>query len=201
MRLWGAEEYHTPDSSDGCAVNQAHGEKGCWGRVVLCLIQDATWDLVKGECMANWDKILIAVDKTATAMNAVKYVGTLIDTLKPPHISLLYVYPEPPPNFYQTGGLLPDYEKEKKELANQIFDDSRVILKECGIEPENIDAVTRMASGETISQAILDVQQEGGFGTVVVGKRGVSKAEEFLFGSISNALVHSSGSFTVWVVG
>lgn len=151
--------------------------------------------------MKDWDRILIAVDKTATAMNAVKYVGTIIGTLKPPQISLLYVYPEPPPNFYQTGGLLPDYEKEKKELADQIFNESRIILKECGIDPENIHAVTRMASGETISQTILDVQKEEGYGTVVVGKRGVSKAEEFLFGSISNALVHSSGSFAVWVVG
>jgi len=158
-------------------------------------------DSGKGECMKNWDKILIAVDKTPTAMNAVKYVGTIIGTLNPPHISLLYVYPEPPPNFYQTGGLLPDYEKQKKELAEQIFHESRSVLKECGVEPENVDAVTRMASGETISQTILEVQKEGLYGTVVVGKRGVSKAEEFLFGSISNALVHSSGDFTVWVVG
>ncbi|MBC8317247.1 MAG: universal stress protein, partial [Desulfobulbaceae bacterium] len=75
------------------------------------------------------------------------------------------------------------------------------LLAECGVDSQNIDTVTRMAAGETISQAILDVQQEGGYGTVVVGKRGVSRAEEFLFGSISNALVHSSGEFTVWVVG
>ena len=151
--------------------------------------------------MKGWDKILIAVDRTETAMNAVKYVGTIIGTIKPPRISLLYVYPEPPPNFYQKGGLLPDYENEKKQIARQIFSDSSIILKECGIDSENIDSVTRMAEGKTISQTILDVQKEGEYGTVVVGKRGVSKAEEFLFGSISNALVHSSGGFAVWVVG
>jgi len=151
--------------------------------------------------MKSWDKILIGVDKTKTAMHAVKYVGTIIRSLKPPKVTLLYVYPEPPPNFYQTGGLLPDYEDEKKALAEGVFSESRTILTECSIDPENIDTVTRMASEETISQTILDIQKEGEYGTVVVGKRGVSRAEEFLFGSISNALVHSSGEFTVWVVG
>ena len=151
--------------------------------------------------MKSWDKILIGVDKTKTAMHAVRYVGTIIRSLKPPKITLLYVYPEPPPNFYQKGGLLPDYEKEKKAVAEDVFSESRAILSECKIDPDNIDTITQMASGETISQTILDVQQEGDYGTVVVGKRGVSRAEEFLFGSISNALVHSSGDFTVWVVG
>ena len=40
-----------------------------------------------------------------------------------------------------------------------------------------------------------------GFGTVVTGKRGVSKAEEFLFGSISNALARHARDFTAWIVG
>jgi len=57
------------------------------------------------------------------------------------------------------------------------------------------------AVGYTISQAILDTQTEGKYGTIIVGKRGVSKAEEFLFGSISSALVHNSKNCTVWVVG
>jgi hypothetical protein len=34
-----------------------------------------------------------------------------------------------------------------------------------------------------------------------VGKRGISKAEEFLFGSISNALIHNGRDIAVWVIG
>jgi nucleotide-binding universal stress UspA family protein len=58
-----------------------------------------------------------------------------------------------------------------------------------------------MAEGRTISEVVLEVQAEGDFGTVVTGKRGVSKAEEFLFGSISNALARHSKNFTSWIVG
>ncbi|MBC8317195.1 MAG: universal stress protein, partial [Desulfobulbaceae bacterium] len=97
----------------------------------------------KGASMKSWDKILVGVDKTHTAMHAVQYVGSIIRSLKPPKITLLYVYPEPPPNFYQTGGLLPDYEKEKREYAQDIFSEGRTLLAECGVDSQNIDTVTR----------------------------------------------------------
>lgn len=35
---------------------------------------------------------------------------------------------------------------------------------------------------------------------MVIGRRGVSKAEEFLFGSVSNKLVYHAKAHTVWVV-
>ena len=35
---------------------------------------------------------------------------------------------------------------------------------------------------------------------LVIGRRGVSKAEEFLFGSVSNKLIHHAKDRTVWVV-
>ncbi len=58
-----------------------------------------------------------------------------------------------------------------------------------------------MAEGKTISETLLEAQRMGNFGTVVTGKRGVSKAEEFLFGSISNALARHCNDFTTWKVG
>jgi len=58
-----------------------------------------------------------------------------------------------------------------------------------------------MAEGKTISQAIIDEQKSGGFGTVILGKRGLSKAEEFLFGSISSALLHKTRDCAVIAVG
>lgn len=54
---------------------------------------------------------------------------------------------------------------------------------------------------KSISAAILDMQVREHYGTIVVGKRGIPKAEEFLFGSISNALVHTGKDIAVWVIG
>ena len=151
--------------------------------------------------MMQWEKILIAVENFDATKRAVKYVGTMIGGRTEPQVTLLHVYPEPPPNFYQTGGVLSEYKKNKEENARQLLDDARTILTESGVSPQQIVSQDCMAEGKTISQTILGILQDGEYGTVVVGKRGVSRAEEFLFGSISNTLVHSSGDFTVWVVG
>ena len=149
----------------------------------------------------KWEKILIAVENFEATKRALKYVGIMLGGQKEIQITLLHVYPEPPPNFYQTGGVLQEYKQDKEKNARQLLEDARSKLVRNGVTPEQIVFRNCMAEGKTISQAILEILREGEYGTVAVGKRGVSRAEEFLFGSISNALVHSSGNFTVWVVG
>jgi hypothetical protein len=54
--------------------------------------------------------------------------------------------------------------------------------------------------GTSIAQDILHVVKEEGLGTVAIGRRGVSKAEEFMFGSVSNKIIHSGRDCTIWVV-
>jgi nucleotide-binding universal stress UspA family protein len=151
--------------------------------------------------MARWEKILVAVDEGETSLRALRYVGRMTAAMTDLSICLLNIYPEPPPDFYTNGGVLAVYQAEKEKRADMIFAEAERVLLEAGIQPGLIERNTLLAAGKTISQMVLDVQREGNFGTVVVGKRGVSKAEEFLFGSISNALARHSSSFTTWVVG
>ena len=54
--------------------------------------------------------------------------------------------------------------------------------------------------GSRTPEARVEQEQEG-YGTIVVGKRGIPKAEEFLFGSISSALIHTGKDIAVWVIG
>jgi nucleotide-binding universal stress UspA family protein len=151
--------------------------------------------------MAQWEKILVAVDEGETSLRALRYVARMTAAMTEVSICLLHIYPEPPPDFYPNGGVLEIYRAEKEQRAEMIFAESEQVLIEVGIQPGAIRRAIHPAVGKTISQMVLDVQREGGFGTVVVGKRGVSKAEEFLFGSISNALARHSSRFTTWVVG
>lgn len=150
--------------------------------------------------MNDWKKILIAVDQSQTSIKALNYTADIISKLPDAELCLLYIYPEPPPNYYSSGGSLSDYQQEKIAAAEVIFQNSMDFLEKYKLAKEVITQ-SKMADHITISQAILEVQAEGQFGTVVVGKRGVSKAEEFLFGSISNGIVHHCNGFTVWVVG
>ena len=52
----------------------------------------------------------------------------------------------------------------------------------------------------SIALEVLRLAEEGGFGTVVVGRRGVSRQEEFLFGSVSSKIIHAAKDLAVWVV-
>jgi len=151
--------------------------------------------------MNDWKKVLITVDDTPTSDKGIEYAAKILGHLQDIHIHLLHIYPEPPPDYYGTGGSLDGYRQQREEQASVLLQRTLTMLTEAGINKKNITEEIKMAEQTTISKAILSVQQEGEFGTVVVGKRGVSKAEEFLFGSISNALVHHSHDCTVWVVG
>lgn len=151
--------------------------------------------------MSDWQKILIAVDETETAMRAIRYVGEVVAAVNVISVCLLHVFPDPPPDYYHKGGTLDEYKKGMHEQGDKVIAQATAILKEYGFTDQTIEADIRMAGEETISQAVLDAQKRWGCGTVVVGKRGVCKAEEFLFGSISNALARESRGFTTWVVG
>ncbi len=151
--------------------------------------------------MTDWNNILIAVDEMESSLRAVEYVGQVARSVDTVAICLAHIYPEPPPDFYVKGGILEEYQSQRIARAKHIFDRCLEILVGANIKRETIYSTTHMAEGKTISDTLLEVRQKGNFGTVVTGKRGVSKAEEFLFGSISNALARHCNNFTTWIVG
>jgi nucleotide-binding universal stress UspA family protein len=151
--------------------------------------------------MADWNNFLIAVDELESSLRAVRYVGQLAGSIDKVSICLLHVYPVPPPDFELKGGILENYQAQRVARAENIFGRCLEILADASFNTETIRCITRMAEGKTISDTVLEVQRTGNFGTVVTGKRGVSKAEEFLFGSISNALARHCNHFTTWIVG
>ena len=151
--------------------------------------------------MAEWNNILVAVDEMESSLRAVKYVGNITSRLQGVSICLLHIYPEPAPDYFIQGGQLEEYQTKRIAKTETIFSRGLEILLATGIKREAIYCTTHMAEGKTISETLLEVQRMGNFGTVVTGKRGVSKAEEFLFGSISNALARHCNDFTTWIVG
>lgn len=151
--------------------------------------------------MTGWDKILIAIDGGETSNRAVQYVCKIAPLIDNVTVCLLHVYPEPPPDYFSQGGRVDKYKQSREKKAAEMLGEARTLLLESGVPEQGIVSQVLMAQGKTISQAVLDIQAEGGYGTVVAGKRGVSKAEEFLFGSISNTLARHSKDFTSWIVG
>ncbi len=150
----------------------------------------------------DWKKIIVAIDDSPNSTNAIEYVGSIAGHLKDIHLCLLHIYPEPPPDYYRSAGAtLDEYKRTQEERAKILFARSEIILKNHGIAVSVITSRCLMADHKSISAAILDMQEREHYGTIVVGKRGIPKAEEFLFGSISNALIHNGKDIAVWVIG
>lgn len=148
----------------------------------------------------DWKRMLLPLDFNPTSLNAVSYTASIAGKHQDVLVCLLHIFPDPPPDFYGSGGVLQTYQREQRKKAKPLFREARQILLAGGLEDHNILDECQMATQRTISQAILEVQAVGEFGTVIVGKRGVSREEEFLFGSISTALIHHSKNTAVWVV-
>ena len=51
-----------------------------------------------------------------------------------------------------------------------------------------------------VAQTVLKEAREGGYGSIMIGRRGISRTKRFLFGSVSNKIVQEARDMAVWVV-
>ncbi len=144
-------------------------------------------------------QFLLAVDDTPASQRELQYVADMLQHREDIKLYLLHVFPDPPPDYYVQGGTLSDYLQEQTEQAAEIFKHSITTLSQ-KIAFQHITTTTVLAEGRPLSRVILDKQQEYQCNTVVLGKRGISKEEEFLFGSVSNTVVRASHNFAVWII-
>lgn len=169
---------------------------------------------MKGEGgMMDFRKILIAVDGSENAERAVSYTGGIVGNTPGFQVQLLYVERLPQRDLFPDENSWEKSCKEQEDTVRRFLSDSRQKLEQSGLDPSDVteEYVVHCKSpfyepppycsrGHSIAQNILVAAERGGFGTVVVGRRGVSKAEEFLFGSVSTKIIHSARNCTVWVV-
>ncbi len=148
----------------------------------------------------NFKKILLAVDASENARRAAEYVGEIIGGAKDFEVTLLYVIRHAEKDIFPDEETWMAKKEEEKKEAEKVLDNVYELLIHKGLDKEIIERKILSITGFSIAQAILDFQKQGGFGTIVVGRRGMSKAEEFLFGSISNKIVHYAKGCAVWVI-
>ncbi len=158
----------------------------------------------------NFKKILVAVDASENSARAVEYTGTMIGNSTGFSICLLYVEHLPERDIYPDEKSWSDACEQEKEKVNNFLEKAQKTLAEKKVNPENVsikyvsvseqNSLADKVQGRGVSFHVMRVQKEDGFGTVVVGRRGVSKAEEFLFGSVSTKIIHHIKDCTVWVV-
>jgi nucleotide-binding universal stress UspA family protein len=90
----------------------------------------------------------------------------------------------------------------KKSLRSKIqsmFDEYAKCLETAGVSPARIRTVCSIGSPSRAAE-ILSTAREGGYGTIVMGRRGISMVQEFLMGRVTNKVLNGADELTVWVV-
>ena len=149
----------------------------------------------------DFKNILIAVDASDNARRAVDYAAGLLGRAPEVRVTLLYIERAPGRDRFDTEEAWLNQCRLDHDRVFDFLAEARGRLLAAGLPDDAVSERTVLCSAEpSIAQTILDVQQEGGYGTLVVGRRGLTKGEEFLFGSVSTKLVHNAKNCAVWVV-
>ncbi len=142
--------------------------------------------------------VLIAVDGSEQAMRAVDHAGFILEGRDDVPVTLFHV-PPPLPGAAR-GPVSPEAcSGEVAERDYPFLARAREELLRAGV-PEASVRVSACRRGRDPSRALLREAHEGGYGTVVLGRRGLTGARAFFLGSVSSKLVSGARQMAVWVV-
>jgi nucleotide-binding universal stress UspA family protein len=146
------------------------------------------------------ENILIAIDGSESTIRAVDYIADtlggfdfkihLIHVIR----GVMNLHPGSPHLF-----LPKDAAEQLQKEINAVFEKTIRRLIEAGFQENQIK--TRIISGaQSRAGAIIQEARDHEYGTIVIGRKGLSKVQEFLMGRVSNKVIHTVRNRAVWVV-
>jgi len=151
-------------------------------------------------------KILIPVDDSIHAKNAIRYAVRISSAVKNLTYTLYHVQPSISQFLLEeakTDGLKqPDLKRlgEKHEHASQsLLVKCKKSMTELGINHSHIQLVTQPRK-LGMAKDIIEYAQQGHYDAIVVGRRGISRIQETFAGSITSNLLEQSRVIPVWVI-
>jgi nucleotide-binding universal stress UspA family protein len=144
--------------------------------------------------------ILIAVDESDNARRAVAYVGRLLEGAKDFNVLILHVISQPEEDYFPDVAEKEKWLSQYKLKVNVVLKNYRQILIQAGFAPEAVSVRATLRHCPSLAECILAERKDANYSTIVVGRQGLSRSEEFLFGSVSSKIVNHARNCTVWVV-
>jgi nucleotide-binding universal stress UspA family protein len=148
----------------------------------------------------NHRRILIAVDGSENAMRAVDFVASTLGGFD--YTVMLVTVLRTDGN--QNQDLLLDsafqsYVEEIEQEVRKVLMQARDRLVAAGFDESK--TTTKIVKGAlSRAAAIVETADQGGFDTIVVGRRGLSRVEQFFAGRVSTKVLQLGRYYNVWVV-
>ena len=144
--------------------------------------------------------LLVAVDESDNSKRAVMYLADFFTDCSDVFVTLLTVIPEPSEDFFATKEEREEWLSRKKKGMRKKLESYRQILLDANFKEEQIETQVSVRQCSSIGDAILEEQDKLRCCILVVGRRGISHNEEFIFGSTSNKILHHARNCAVMVV-
>ncbi len=164
-------------------------------------IKDVPVWVVGGDVSSK--KMLIAVDGSENSRKAVDYAATFAATNEA-RVTLFNVVREFRLNFLDISTprgaeIEMRIVKELERDVQKMFASYRKQLEQAGVNASRI-SVKHTLQSRTRAGDILKEAKEGNYGTIVMGRRGLSRVREFLMGRVTTKVLHRAADFALWIV-
>jgi len=144
--------------------------------------------------------ILIAVDSSDNARRAVLFVGDFFGCYEGFQVTLLHIILEPEATFFPNNDERTKWLATQREEARKVMGEYKNILTDAGFPEDKINVRIDSMRAPSVADCIIKEQEEMKCCTIVIGRRGISKKEEFIFGSTSNRVIHDARKCAVLVI-
>ena len=145
-------------------------------------------------------KILIAADESENASRAVSYVGQMLAGVQGFKVSILHVISQPEEDYFPTAAEKDKWLGEYTLKVDAMLKNYRELLIGGGFKPKDVSVRSTLRFCPSLAECILVERSQMNCSTIVVGRQGISRSEEFLFGSVSSKIVNHARDCTIWVV-
>ncbi len=148
------------------------------------------------------NEIMVAVDGSESALRAVDHLSFMFSASPDARFTLVHVTPRLK-DYCEI-----DFGEEAKELEEVITKGDKQCVESfmvhaygkftsAGIEKDRIE-IRELPGSLSVGKALQAEADRGGYGTVVFGRRGLSKA--FFMGSVSNYLINKLSNRALWLI-
>lgn len=140
-------------------------------------------------------RVLVAIDNCEQCMRVADHAAYVFRNVKDVEITLLHVVHGLIPGLHKSSEIsLDDYKNFNNELAEDALRDIipgvKDIFQSNGFDMKRVNVVVEKCSSSVASELVAEYKK-GGYGTIVMGRRGISGWEAMFPGSVSDRLTHS----------
>ena len=133
-------------------------------------------------------RILLGLDGSDASVRTVDYVCRTLEGCEC-DVTLAHVIRSEEPGSAEAA----------REKIGPVFDMAKSHLRNCGFDAKRIDA--KIITGAlSRAGALVQEARDGGYCTIIVGRKGMSKVRDFFMGRVSNKVVQLGRDKVVWVV-